>query len=236
MRIRFQLFTVMWTWIQLFTFWSKLSESAPVAQRPSRAIFSLQASIVNVHGPPLLYVEPLKFQSFDLNADLKPDLASKNNKDPDPQPCGKRCRLTTLVWSPVQCTVCMEELSIKTQNPICRLFISWPVNRICGILLNRFYRLEIHSLMVCIFDPAFELLPPWTKELYGTCVLLPLYCTVPSLWPPPPPLPNVQFIQTVCDLCGGGGLVKCILDHICRSFTLSLWPDSKPTKLKNKIK
>jgi hypothetical protein len=26
--------------------------------------------------------------------------------------------------------------------------------------------------MVCIFDPACELLPPWTKELYGTCVLL----------------------------------------------------------------
>jgi hypothetical protein len=33
-----------------------------------------------------------------------------------------------------------------------------------------------------------------------------VYCfpsTVPSLWPPPPlPLPNVQYIQTVCD-CGG---------------------------------
>jgi hypothetical protein len=31
--------------------------------------------------------------------------------------------------------------------------------------------------MVCIFDPACELLPPWMKELYGTCVPLPLYCT-----------------------------------------------------------
>jgi hypothetical protein len=31
--------------------------------------------------------------------------------------------------------------------------------------------------MVCIFDPACELLPPWTKELQYTCVLLPLYCT-----------------------------------------------------------
>jgi hypothetical protein len=27
------------------------------------------------------------------------------------------------------------------------------------------WRVEIHSLMVCIFDPACELLPPWTKEL-----------------------------------------------------------------------
>jgi hypothetical protein len=76
-----------------------------MVQRASRAIFSLQTSILNVHGPPLLYVEPLKFQSFDLNADPKPDLASKNNNDPDPQPYGKRCRLTTLVWYPVQCTM-----------------------------------------------------------------------------------------------------------------------------------
>jgi hypothetical protein len=40
------------------------------------------------------------------------------------------------------------------------------LNRLCGILFNRFYRLEIHSLMVDIFDPACELLPPWTKEIY----------------------------------------------------------------------
>ncbi len=32
--------------------------------------------------------------------------------------------------------------------------LSWPVNRLCGILFNRFYRLEIHSLMVDIFDPS----------------------------------------------------------------------------------
>jgi hypothetical protein len=32
-------------------------------------------------------------------------------------------------------------------------------------VFNRFYRLEIHSLIVGIFDPACELLPPWTKEL-----------------------------------------------------------------------
>jgi hypothetical protein len=53
--------------------------------------------------------------------------------------------------------------------------------------------------MVGIFDPACELLPPWTKEIY--CVLLPLYL----LSDPPSPLSklNVQYILTVCG-CGEG--------------------------------
>jgi hypothetical protein len=60
--------------------------------------------------------------------------------------------------------------------------------------------------MVGIFVPARELLPPWTKELYSTCVLY----SCPSIFsltsPLPPPLPklNVQYIQTVCVCCGGG--------------------------------
>jgi hypothetical protein len=45
-------------------------------------------------------------------------------------------------------------------------FENRPVNRLCGIVFNRFYGLEIHSLMVVIFDPACDLLPSWTKELY----------------------------------------------------------------------
>jgi hypothetical protein len=50
------------------------------------------------------------------------------------------------------------------------------------------------------------------------------YCcpsTVPSLWPPPPsPLPNVQYILTVCDWGGGwgGGMLKCTVDHILQEF------------------
>jgi hypothetical protein len=59
----------------------------------------------------------------------------------------------------------------------------------------------IHSL-VGIFDPAWELLPPWTKELY-LCTVAPLLYILADLLPPPP-LPNVQNIQTVCD-CGGRG-------------------------------
>jgi hypothetical protein len=51
---------------------------------------------------------------------------------------------------------------------------------------------------------------------YFTCVLLPLYMyytySVTS-FPLPPTLP----IQTVCD-CGGGGVLKCTVDHILQEF------------------
>jgi hypothetical protein len=66
--------------------------------------------------------------------------------------------------------------------------------------------------MVCIFDPACELLPPWTKE--GTILV---YCCPYLLSDllPPPPLPNVQYMQTVCDC---GGVLKCTVDHILQEF------------------
>ncbi len=62
----------------------------------------------------------------------------------------------------------------------------------------------IHSL-VGIFDPACELLPPWTKELY-LCTVAPLS----SLWPPPPPSQTKCTVYTdrVC-LRGGGWIVLC---------------------------
>jgi hypothetical protein len=55
----------------------------------------------------------------------------------------------------------MDERTIKTPNPICR-------QRTLRHVFNRFYRLEIHSLMAGIFDSARELLPPWKKELIKT--------------------------------------------------------------------
>jgi hypothetical protein len=51
-----------------------------------------------------------------------------------------------------------------------------------------------------------------------TCGLLsvaPLMYLLSDLLPPPP-LPTVQNIQTMCD-CGGGGL-KCTVDHILQKF------------------
>ncbi len=111
----------------------------------------------------------------------------------------------------------MDEWSIKTPNPICRLSFSWPVNRFCGILFNRFYRLEIHSLMVCIFVPVCELLPPRKKELYFTCVLLPLYCTFSLTSFPLPPFP-MYSIYRQCVTVEGGGVLKCTVDHILQGF------------------
>ncbi len=85
--------------------------------------------------------------------------------------------------------------------------------------------------MVCIFDPACELLPLWTKELYqilsillelyGTCVLLPLYCTFPLTSSPLPPFPMYSLYRQ-CVTCGGGGgwwgVLKCNVDHILQEF------------------
>jgi hypothetical protein len=73
----------------------------------------------------------------------------------------------------------------------------------CGTLLTDFIEWRyIHSWMVGIFDPACELLPPWTKEQYLCTVLV--YCC-PSTFSLTFPLPklNVQYIQTVCGWGGG---------------------------------
>ncbi len=102
-----------------------------------------------------------------------------------------------------QDTLGYGRMNYKDTEPYMSAFLyNWPVNWICGIVFNRFYRLEIHSLMVGIFDPACELLPPWTMELVNCC---PSTFSLTS----PPLLPSqtkytVYTIHTVCG-CGGGG-------------------------------
>jgi hypothetical protein len=122
----------------------------------------------------------IKFPSFGQNAAYSP---------PPPPPLGE-CKipgtyvphslLSTSSSYPVLCPLrgarlvpssfknnrvliinCMDEWTIKTPNPICRLFFKIDLlTDFCGIVFHRFYRLEIYSLMVCFFDPACELLPP----------------------------------------------------------------------------
>jgi hypothetical protein len=69
--------------------------------------------------------------------------------------------------------------------------------------------------MVGIFDPACELLPPWTKELY-LCTVNPLLYLLSDL--PPPPQVNVQHIQTVC-VFGGGGVGEGGVELCCRPYS-----------------
>jgi hypothetical protein len=70
--------------------------------------------------------------------------------------------------------------------------------------------------MVCIFDPACELLPPMDEGtiLVLLCTVAPLLYLLSDLLPPP--LPNVQYIQTMCDCGVGGG--GCTVDHILQEF------------------
>jgi hypothetical protein len=89
----------------------------------------------------------------------------------------------------------------------------------------------IHSWFV-FFDPACELLPPWTKDLY-LCTVAPLLYLLSDLLPPPP-LPNNSILYTESVWLWGGGGWGCwnvLWTIFCRSFTLSFWPDSEPTKL-----
>ncbi len=90
----------------------------------------------------------------------------------------------------------------------------------------------IHSWFV--FSTQLGSCCPHVPRTY-TCLLLPLYCTF-SLTSSP--LPNVQYMQTVCDvyadsvwLWGWGGCWNVLWTIFCRSFTLCFGPDSEPTKL-----
>ena len=61
-------------------------------------------------------------------------------------------------------------MNYKDTEPYMSAFL---LNWTLRIVFNRFYRLEMHPLMVSIFNPSSELLPPWTKELY-LCTVAPL--------------------------------------------------------------
>ncbi len=76
----------------------------------------------------------------------------------------------------------------------------------------------IHSV-VCIFNPACELLSPWMKELY-LCTVAPLLYLLSDLLPPPP-FPIVQLYADSVWLWGGGGaggMLNGAVDHILQEF------------------
>ncbi len=109
----------------------------------------------------------------------------------------------------------MDEWTIKTPNPICRLFFKIDLlTDFAAFCLTEFIDWRyIHSGFV--FSTQLVNCCPHGQRNY-TCVLLPLYLL--SDLPPPPKL-NVHYIQTVCvAVWGGGGLLKCAVDHILQEF------------------
>ncbi len=85
-----------------------------------------------------------------------------------------------ILGNPIPCTV--EELNCK--RPIGFSFKIDLLTDIATLCLTDFLDWRYIYSLVGIFDPACELLPTWTKELY-------LFTVAPqsSLWPPPP-FPN----------------------------------------------
>jgi hypothetical protein len=55
------------------------------------------------------------------------------------------------------------------------------------------------------------------------CTVAPLLYLLSDLLPPPPPLPNVQYMPDSVQLLeGGGGVLKWAVDHILEFYTLFL--------------
>jgi hypothetical protein len=107
----------------------------------------------------------------------------------------------------------MDEWTIKTPNPICRLLFKIDLLAdFAALCWTDFMDLRyIHSLLV--FSTQLVNCCPHGRRNY-TCKLLPLYLL--SDLPPPPPFPNyinVLYTQTVCG-CGGGGVELC-----CRPYS-----------------
>ncbi len=110
-----------------------------------------------------------------------------------------------------------NELQYKDTKPYMLAFLkNWPVYRHCGIVFNRFYILEIHSLSGLYFRPSLWTVAPMDE---GTILMYCCPSTLSSLWPSPLPKLNVLYIQTVCVTgAGEGGVFSCPVDHILQEF------------------
>jgi hypothetical protein len=119
----------------------------------------------------------------------------------------------------------MDEWTIKTTNPICRLFFE--IDLLTGFaalcLIDFIDWRYIHSFT---HDWYFRT-SLWPMDKLYLCTVAPL----PSLWPPPPPFPKLN-VQYSGGGGGGVGVLNCAVHHILQEFyTLCFWSDSEPTKL-----
>jgi hypothetical protein len=72
------------------------------------------------------------------------------------------------------------------------------------VVFNRVYRLDIQSVMLVFSTPLVNCCPS-TFSLTSP-ILTPL------------PKVNVQCIQTVCGVGGGGEVLSCVVEHILQEF------------------
>ncbi len=107
-------------------------------------------------------------------------------------------------------------INYKDTEPSMSAFLqNWPVNGLCGIVFNRFYREEIHTQGL-YFRPSL-----WTVATMDEGTILVSCCpSTFSLTSPPPPIPPSQTKCTVFTDslwlwgCGEGGVELC-----CKPFS-----------------
>ncbi len=122
----------------------------------------------------------------------------------------------------------MEEWTIKTPNPICRLFFQIDLlTEIAALCLTDFIDWRyIHSWFV--FSTQLVNCCPHRRRNY-TCVLLPLYL-LSDLPRPPPQTKCTVYSDSVCG-CGGGGCWIVLRTIFCRIFfTLCFLPNKMTSK------
>ncbi len=118
--------------------------------------------------------------------------------------------LVNTVFTNMNDYACHGRMNYKDTEPYMSAFLqNWPVNGLCGIVFNRFYRLEILFTHGCYFWPSLGTVAPMDE---GTILV---YCCPSTFFLTSSPLPKlyVQYIQIVCG-CGGGGVELC-----CRPYS-----------------
>ncbi len=127
-------------------------------------------------------------------------------------------RFLPLLYIEYYMDLCMDEWTIKTPNPICRLFFFDLLTDFAAFCLTDFIDWRyIHSWLV--FSTQLVNCCPHGRR-NNICVLLPLYGTFSLTFPPPSPFPNWCTVFTDSVGPGGGGWRG--VELCCRSYSAAV--------------
>ncbi len=155
------------------------------------------------------------------SANCKSANISPENKEHETHLLKRSTPFSALSWLNHQKVGCRHgQMNYKDTKPYMSAFLSVDLlTEFAAFCLTDFIDWRyIHSWFV-FSTQLVNCCPLWTKELYGTCVLLPLYCTFSLTSSPLPPFP-MYSIQTVCDCGGGGGMIICTVDNILQEHSV----------------